>query len=269
MSKRKASELRVLFLGDVVGKVGRRVLNSELPNLKEKYLPDIIIANGENAAGGVGLDIKTAKEIHKAGVDIITSGNHVWHRKEFYSYLDLNKDTVIRPANYPDGVNGGGVCERFLDDGFKVVIINLIGRVFMNDLVDCPFRKVDKILSTINDENSFIFVDFHAEATSEKLAMGYHLDGRVGAIVGTHTHVQTSDNRILPNGTAYITDVGMCGAYDSIIGVKKESVLERFKTGLPTRFDVAKGQPLISGVIITYQKQEKKSLSIQRIHNLY
>jgi metallophosphoesterase (TIGR00282 family) len=256
----------VLFVGDIVAKTGREMLLSSLGDIITKYSPNLVIANGENAAGGLGLDVKTAKEIYDAGVQLITSGNHIWHKKEFIPYLNENSERVIRPINYPSGAPGSG--SLIFEDkakGVTIGVANALGRVFIPDLLSCPFRALDQLLETEFSKANIKFIDFHAEATSEKVAMGHFLDGRVSAVVGTHTHVQTADERILANGTAYISDVGMCGPRDGVIGVEAKYVIDRFITGRPTKFDSAKGAAILNAVYICFDENTGKAISIARI----
>ncbi len=253
---------RVLFIGDIVGKTGRRAVKKVLPVLKRQYTPHLVIANGENLAGGYGLTDKTTEEMFQAGVDLLTSGNHIWDKKESIGYIE-KEDRILRPLNYPPGVPGRGSAILSLQ-GTSVAVINLAGRVFMNHL-DCPFRKVQEELQRIKDTARIIIVDFHAEATSEKLAMGFFLDGRVSAVVGTHTHVQTADERLLPKGTAYITDVGMCGAMDSVIGMKYEDAIYRLTTQMPRRFEAAKGKALFCAVYLEISPETGLARRIERI----
>lgn len=249
--------MRVLFIGDVVGKPGRRALQTLLPSLRRELAPDLVIANGENAAGGNGLTLDTAHEILSAGVDIITSGNHIWDQKEFLPHLDSDLP-VLRPLNYPPGVPGKGYLQRG-----EVVVVNLQGRTFMPP-IDCPFRAADDLLPKLTHAR-LIIVDFHAEATSEKQAMGWYLDGRVSAVLGTHTHVPTADARILPKGTAFVTDVGMCGPSNSVIGVEVQDILERFLLQTPKRFTVAGGPAVLNAVLVTIDDQTGRALSIVRV----
>ncbi|RKX67971.1 TIGR00282 family metallophosphoesterase [candidate division TA06 bacterium] len=228
-------KLRVIFIGDIVGKGGRRIVKELVPSLKSRYEPDLVIANGENAANGKGLTPKITKELLNSGIDIMTSGNHIWNKPEIFDYLNETK-VLIRPNNYPEGVPGKGFTTIEIDDYGKVGIVNTQGRVFMQS-IDCPFRKTEDELSTLKDCNAII-VDFHGEATSEKKTFARYFSGRVSAVLGTHTHVQTTDCDIL-NGTAYISDVGMTGAFNSIIGMKYETVIDRFLKAIPTRFEVA------------------------------
>ncbi|HQH26472.1 MAG TPA: TIGR00282 family metallophosphoesterase [Oligoflexia bacterium] len=255
----------ILFLGDIVGRTGRRVVADNISALKEAYQPALIIANGENAAGGLGIDPGTANELFAAGIHIITSGNHIWSKKELIPVLNAPETRIIRPLNYAPGAPGKGSLIWQSPSGLRVAVINVMGRVFLSELLDCPFRAMDAVLQGEAGSADFIIVDVHAEATSEKIAMGYYLDGRVSAVCGTHTHVQTADERLLPQGTAYITDLGMCGPYDSVLGIKPEIIVERFLTGLPLRFDLAKGQGLLNGVVITCDEEKKKAVSIKRV----
>ena len=260
---------KIIFLGDIVGKVGRLGLESVLSGLRKTEQPDIVIANGENASGGLGLDAKTADEIFASGVDLITSGNHIWKKKDINEHLEHPQSKIIRPYNYPEGAPGRGFVSATTASGVRIGVLNLIGRVFMTDSVDCPFQAFDRFIENPGVELDYLLVDFHAEATSEKVAMGYHCDGRATAVVGTHTHVQTADERILPDGTAFICDVGMCGPLESVIGMQKEVILERFLTGRPTKFEVAKGAALINGVVIECGGDEKKASAIRRIRIKY
>jgi metallophosphoesterase (TIGR00282 family) len=258
--------LRILFFGDIVGRPGRNGVASMLPVWQQEFSPDIIIANGENAAGGMGITPDIATEIFADGVDVITLGNHVWQKRDIVSMLDEDA-RIIRPANYPPGVpgRGWGVFKVSQEKGTHppLAIVNLVGRVFMEDYDD-PFRGIDVILDEI--DTPLILVDFHAEATSEKMAFGFHVDGRVSAVIGTHTHVQTADERILAEGTAYITDVGMCGPLDSVIGMNKEIILKKFLTLMPARFEVASGDPIVSAVVIELDDRSGKAVSITRLN---
>lgn len=240
--------MNVLMLGDIFGRPGRNIVAEYLPDLLEQYQPVITVANGENAAGGFGLTRKIADELFSLGIDVITSGNHIWDQKEMYSYID-NEPRILRPANYPPSAPGSA-CYIHESEMCTIAVINLIGRVFMADY-DCPFRIIDQMIKELPDTVSHILVDFHGEATSEKIALARYLDGRVTAVVGTHTHVPTADEQILPEGTAYITDLGMCGPIHSILGVEPEIVISKFLTQLPTRFKVAKGPAELMGVVIT------------------
>jgi len=237
-----------MILGDVMGRPARHAVRDLVPSLIVKEEIDLVVANAENAAGGMGVDIKSAKELLSAGVQVLTSGNHIWKKKEIYSFLD-DQDSLIRPANFPAGAPGKGWC-LWQHNGLRALVINLQGRVFMPNHVDDPFRCVDEILRQHAAQSPVVIVDMHAEATSEKYAMGWYLDGRVSVVFGTHTHVQTADERILPAGTAYITDVGMCGPFDSVIGMEKESVIRGFITQLPRQFEVAQDNVVLQGAIV-------------------
>lgn len=254
--------MRILFIGDIFGKPGRRVVSEVLPDLREKHSLDFVIANGENAAGGMGITRETAVEILRS-VDAITLGNHVWKKKDIYAYLDEER-RVVRPANYPAGAPGCGSRVFSLDGGISLGLVNLCGRVFMENL-DNPFTVVEQILETLIPETDVILIDFHAEASSEKMAFACYVDGRVGAVVGTHTHVQTADERILPGGTAYITDVGMTGPVDSVIGVKKELIVSKFLTMMPNKFEVAEGEAVLSAVMIDFDASTGKATGIERL----
>ncbi len=259
--------MRVLMIGDVVGRPGRECVRDLLPRLKENYRVDFTIANGENLAGGVGCNESTASEIFKTGVDVLTMGNHVWDRKEALTYIAREKK-IIRPLNYPPGTPGAG-SGVFQAGDCKLAVINLSGRVFLPPL-DCPFRAAAAETERLRAITPLIIVDFHAEATSEKIALGYYLDGRVSAVLGTHTHVQTADERILPAGTAYITDVGMTGPYESVLGVKPENVIARFTSQLPVRFEVAAGEEKqLNGVVVEIDTGSGLARSITRINEVY
>ena len=255
--------MRILFVGDIVGKAGRKAIQEVLEETIETYKVEFTIANGENAAGGIGITPPIAIEILGQGVDVLTSGNHIWAKKEIFSFLD-EESRILRPANYPPRVPGRGAGVFELRGGEKVGVLNLEGRVFMKHL-DCPFRVGEREIETLNKETNIIIVDFHAEATSEKMAMGWFLNGKVSAVLGTHTHVQTSDDRILNEGTAYITDVGMTGPLDSVIGICKQVALERILTQIPWKFDVATEEIVLQGVVIEVDSETGKSKSIQRI----
>jgi metallophosphoesterase (TIGR00282 family) len=239
--------MKLLFVGDVVGSPGRRVLEELLPAMREEHAPDWIVVNGENSAGGLGITAKTAKAFFEMGADAITLGNHAYRHREVYSYLD-DERRIVRPANYAKGNPGRGhtVVEK---DGARLGVVNLSGLVFMK-AARSPFPEADTILEELDGKADHVLVDFHAEATSEKVAMGWHLDGRVTACLGTHTHVPTADGRVLPGGTAYISDVGMTGARDSVIGVRREQALEAFRTQMPIRFETADETPWVNAVLI-------------------
>ncbi|MFC2047645.1 TIGR00282 family metallophosphoesterase [Chloroflexota bacterium] len=249
----------ILAIGDIIGKPGRRVVCQLLPGLRKQYDLNLVIANAENAAGGLGLTSETAKELFNAGVDVLTSGNHIWAHKEIVPYLD-GKMPVVRPLNYPPGVPGRGYV---IND--QALVVSLMGRTFMGN-IDCPFRAMDKLLSELKHEPPVIIVDFHAEATSEKVAMGRYLDGRVSALLGTHTHVGTIDAQLLPQDTAYVTDIGMTGPMDSVIGDDTEAVLRHFLTSMPHRLSVGKGKMLFNAVMVEVANDSGRAISIDRIY---
>ena len=255
--------MKVLFIGDIVGKPGRKAVKEGLPGLVNKLKIDFVIANVENAAGGFGITRSVSEEIFSLGVDVFTSGNHIWDKKEAVTFI-TKENRLLRPANYPDGVAGYGSVVMNTSAGEKIAILNLSGRVFMQPL-DCPFQGAEKEIPALKEETKVIIVDFHAEATSEKSAMGWFLDGEVSAVIGTHTHVQTADEKILPKGTAFITDAGMTGPVNSIIGVKKEQIIDKFLTNIPTRFETAKGESILSGVLLDINPKTGHATKIQRI----
>jgi metallophosphoesterase (TIGR00282 family) len=255
--------MNVLFIGDVVGAPGRRALEELLPRLVDHYFLDLVIANGENAAGGLGITPQVADQLLGQGIDVLTSGNHIWKHKEIIPYLEAT-DRLIRPANYPPETPGRIYTIVETASGEKAAVFNLEGRVFMSPL-ECPFRTADRVLASLPSQVKVIIVDMHAEATSEKQAMGWHLDGRVSAVVGTHTHVQTADERILPGGAGYISDAGMTGPVDSVIGMKKEIILERFLSQLPQPFKVATQNIQLQGVILKIDAQGRCQ-EISRVH---
>lgn len=252
--------MNILCIGDIVGKPGRNFINTRLPKLIEEYKVDFVVANGENCAHGVGITKNTYDELVYAGVDVITLGNHTWAKREVLEFIE-DKTNLIRPANFPTNNPGRGytIVEKA---GKRIAVINLVGRVYMESY-DCPFRKVDEILASIENLADIIIVDFHAEATSEKLAMGWYLDGKVTAVFGTHTHVQTSDERLMPQGTAYITDVGMTGPYNSVLGVDKDIIIKKFITLMPGKFDVADGKAIFTALL--FEADNKKAKSINRL----
>lgn len=258
-----AMPVKILFIGDIIGKPGRQALSRELDRLVDRHSVDLVIVNGENAAGGFGLTLETAKELFDMGVHCITSGNHIWDKKEQVP-LVLADPRIIRPANYPDGVPGTGSALFTTPGGVKIAVLNLEGRVFMKYL-ECPFRYADREIERLKKETPLIFVDFHAEATSEKAALGWYLDGRVSALIGTHTHVQTADERILTQGTAYMSDAGMTGSFDSVIGIGKEDAIRKFLTQLPVKFEVPKKDLRLNGVVVAIDEASGKALSIERI----
>lgn len=250
--------MRILMVGDVVGRPGRRAVAALLPELRRKHEVDVVVANGENAAGGVGLTVDTAQELFKSGVDFITSGNHIWHHKEILAYMEA-EPCVLRPLNMPPGVPGRGYVVK---EG--TMVVNLLGRVFMGHF-DCPFRAMDHLLEEVSPRPRVILVDFHGEATAEKIALGWYLDGRVSAVLGTHTHVGTVDTRVLPRGTAFVSDVGMVGAADSVIGDDKDSVIDRFLTLMPHRLSVGKGNAVFNSVLVDVDADSGKATSIRRL----
>jgi metallophosphoesterase (TIGR00282 family) len=255
--------MRVMILGDVMGRPARRAVRDLVPALIEKEEIDLAIANAENAAGGMGVDIKSANELLSAGIQVLTSGNHIWKKKEIYPFLD-DHASLIRPANFPAGAPGKGWC-LWQRNGLRALIINLQGRVFMPNHVDDPFRCVDEILKQQGVNSRVVIVDMHAEATSEKYAMGWYLNGRASIVYGTHTHVQTADERILPAGTAYITDVGMCGPLDSVIGMEKETVIRGFITQLPRQFEVAQDNVVLQGIVVDVDETNGQAREIRRL----
>lgn len=254
--------MRLLFIGDIVGKVGREAITTYLSRLKQTYRPTVTIVNAENAAHGKGLTEKIYKDLLREGVDFMTMGNHTYGQRQIYDFID-SANRMVRPANFPEEASGVGM--RFIQiNEIKLAIINLQGRAFMQD-IDDPFKKADELINEAKKETDYIFVDFHAETTSEKNAMGWYLDGRASAVVGTHTHIQTSDERILPGGTGYITDVGMTGFYDGILGINRHEVITRFITSLPQRHVVPdEGRSVLSGVIIDINK-EGRTTHIERV----
>ncbi|MEW6726121.1 MAG: TIGR00282 family metallophosphoesterase [Bacillota bacterium] len=256
--------VRLLFIGDIVGRPGRRAVKEFLPRLVSRLDVEFVIANGENAAGGNGLTGEVAQELFGYGINVLTMGNHVWDKKEILNFIE-EEPRIIRPANYPPGTPGVGYGVFNTKRGAKVAVGNLSGRVFMPDL-DCPFRKADAILAEMARYTAVAVIDFHAEATSEKCALGWYLDGRASCVVGTHTHVQTADERILPGGTGYITDLGMTGPRDSVIGVKRELVIDRFLTQLPARFEVAGGPVQFNGLVVDIDQSSGKAVNVYRIN---
>jgi metallophosphoesterase (TIGR00282 family) len=251
--------MQILAIGDVIGKPGRQAVQKLLPGLRQQYDIDLVIANSENAAGGLGLTVSTAREMLDAGVDVLTSGNHIWDQKEIIPHLDGNMP-ILRPLNYPSGVPGRGCLTRD-----HIAIVNLIGRTFMNNY-DCPFRAMDSLIPRLRNNSTIIIVDFHAEATSEKVAMGRYLDGRVSAVVGTHTHVGTVDTKIFPKGTAHVTDIGMTGPAESIIGDDIQVVLQRFLTVMPVRLAVGTGNKIVfNSVLMNIDDKSGQAISIERL----
>jgi len=254
--------LRVLFIGDIIGRPGRRAVTELLPGIKGEYGIGFTVANCENTAGGFGVTARIIDELTELGVDVLTSGNHIWDRRGVAEELD-SFTNVLRPYNYPPGLPGRGWASFEAPGGNRIAVANLQGRVFMRP-IDCPFRGADELLKKIDEK--MILVDMHAEATSEKVAMGWHLDGRVSAVIGTHTHVQTSDETVLPGGTAYITDAGMTGPHDSVIGIEKEAIIKRFLTEVPNRFEVGKDDIRLSGLVVSLDTATGKAVDVKRIH---
>jgi metallophosphoesterase (TIGR00282 family) len=256
--------INILCIGDVVGRPGRDILAKHLPLIKKEQAIDVVIVNGENAAGGSGILPKHALELMEMGADAITLGDHVWDKKEISEYLDEHT-TIVRPANFPEGAPGKGWNVIASANGTKVGVINLLGRSFMRYNVNCPFRTLDEALKEITSLTPIIVVDMHAETTSEKVAMGHYADGRVSVVFGTHTHIQTADEKVTSKGTAYITDLGMTGPYDSVIGQNKEKILKRFLTSLPQKFEVAEGDAKICGIIVSVDEKTGQARSISRL----
>ncbi|MGM0366177.1 MAG: TIGR00282 family metallophosphoesterase [Actinomycetota bacterium] len=258
--------MKVLFLGDIFGKPGRNAIKKELGPMVEEENIDVVVANGENAAGGLGITPQVCDTLLGMGIDVITSGNHIYKKKEIYPYIK-EQPRLLKPANYPPSTPGKGyhIFSGPKTAGRKVAVLNLCGRVFVENL-DCPFRSAEKLLADIRRQTNIVIVDFHGEVTSEKVAMGWFLDGKVSAVIGTHTHVQTADHRILPEGTAYITDAGMVGPRDSVIGVKKEIIIERFLNVMPQKFVVATGDVCINGVIIDINNITGQAAAIKPVN---
>lgn len=256
--------MNILFIGDIMGKPGRRAVRELLPGLLGSMEVDLVIANCENAAGGFGVTREIVEELFSENIDVLTSGNHIWDKKEAESFIEDYRN-LIRPANYPRGVRGFGSTITVGRSGTLVGVLNLMGRVFMRDL-DCPFRAAQRELALLKEKTKIVVVDFHAEATSEKQALGWFLDGEVAAVLGTHTHVQTADERVLPEGTAFITDAGMTGPFDSIIGNEKSKVIERFLTAIPNKFEVARGDVFLQGALIKIDPENGLSTGIERIN---
>ena len=253
----------VLMLGDIIGRAGRMVVQACLGRLIRRHQAAFVVANGENAAAGMGITAEIALDLFNAGVDVITSGNHIWCKREIVSFLD-DEPRLLRPANYPGQVPGRGAGLFTAAEGSKVGVVNLEGRVFMNNL-DCPFRAADRLIADLATETPLIVVDFHAETTSEKGALGFYLDGRVSVVAGTHTHVQTADERVLPGGTGFITDLGMTGSLDGVIGFRKEQAIQRFLTQRPVRLEPAKRAPVVNGLVATLDIASGRALKVERI----
>lgn len=255
--------MRILFIGDIVGRSGRRAVAELLPELVEERGVDFVVANGENAAGGIGITPRIGEELLDLGIDVLTTGNHVWDKREAFDLL-ASCDRVLRPANYPPGAAGRGARVYESRSGVSVGVVNLQGRVFMQE-IDCPFRRGSELLMELKERTPVLLVDIHAEATSEKLALGWYLSGQASAVLGTHTHVQTADERILEGHTAYITDVGMTGPADSVIGIKKDLSIARFVTQLPQRFEAATGPSTLCAVLLEIDEASGAASSVERI----
>jgi len=254
--------MKILFIGDIVGNPGRDAVAKPIPAMRKNVEADVVIVNGENAAGGSGITENVARELFSFGCDVITLGDHVWDKREVYPYLN-SEAHIVRPANFSSEAPGRGVCVIDVK-GVKVAVIALLGRTYMKYLTNCPFRALDAVLGGL-DGVKVILVDMHAEATSEKVTMGWYADGRVSAVVGTHTHIQTADEKVLPKGTAYITDLGMTGPYDSVIGQIKERIIERYLTGLPNKFEVAAHKATLCGVVMDVDESTGRARTITRI----
>jgi len=257
--------MNILCIGDIVGRPGREAVAFALPKIKKEHAIDFVIANAENASGGSGLIPKNAEEIFGFGVDVITMGDHVWDKPEIFPYLQEQTQKIVRPANFPEGVPGVGWTITTANNGVRLCVINLLGRTFMRYNVLCPFLTLDGIIAKIKDQVSVIIVDMHAETTSEKVAMGHFSDGKVSAVYGTHTHIQTADEKILPQGTAYITDLGMSGPYDSVIGQDKAKIITRFLTSMPNKFEVAQAPGTLHGVVVKIDPKTGKAEGITRL----
>jgi metallophosphoesterase (TIGR00282 family) len=255
--------MKVLFIGDIVGKPGRTAVKTILPGLVDKCKIDFVIANGENIAGGFGLTEPLVADLFRTGIHVITTGNHVWDKKDFIPYISKD-NRVLRPHNYPPGVPGSGSLVLTLPNGLKAAVLNLSGRVFMTGM-DCPFRTGRDEIEKLSAETNIIIIDFHAEATSEKIAFGYYVDGKVSAVIGTHTHVQTADEKVLQNGTAYITDVGMTGPFYSVIGMDIDQIIRRFLTSMPAKFETAQGPVILSAVTVDINNETGRATGIQRL----
>jgi hypothetical protein len=262
MPNTSSNTIKVLAFGDCVGKPGKAALRKEIQKLKAAYGADFVVVNGENVSGGIGIEAECYHDIRRYGADIITLGDHAFQKRGSAALLETYKDTLIRPANYPPGAPGRGYTILTLASGLRIGIVNLMGRVFIEKALDCPFRAMEALLSNELNSADLILVDFHAEATSEKVAFGRHFDGRVALIWGTHTHIQTSDARILPKGTGYITDLGMTGPFDSVIGMDTDTAIERITTGLPSQHKVAKGDAIVSGIHAEISIEDKTTVSI-------
>ena len=256
--------MKILFIGDIVGSPGRHAVKDIVPAFKKARGIDLVVANAENSAGGSGITPRVARDLFQSGCDVLTSGDHVWRRPDVIELLHTQPQ-ILRPLNFPKTTPGHGSCVVTTESGVKVAVICLLGRIFIDAMVESPFTVMQEELKRLREQTPVIFVDFHAEATSEKVAMGWFLDGQVSALVGTHTHIQTADETILPKGTAYLTDAGMTGPYDSVIGRNKDKIIERFLTGMPTRFELGVGDVQMHGALIEIDEKTGKALSIERI----
>lgn len=256
--------MRILFIGDIVGSPGRDAVRQVVPRLKEEQAIDFVIANAENAAGGTGITPRVANDLFNSGCNVLTSGDHIWRRQEVLEIINSN-DNLLRPLNLPISSPGRGYNFYKTESNLTIAVVSLLGRVFVEAMTDSPFISIREIIAILKKQTNIIVVDFHAEATSEKVAMGWFLDGEVSCVLGTHTHIQTADEQILPKGTAYITDVGMTGPFDSVIGRKKEKIIERFLTGMPIRFELGTEDIRLQGVIVEIDDKTGKGLSIMRI----
>ena len=255
--------MKILFIGDVVGSPGRQAIDKLLPGLKKELGLHFVIANAENAAGGSGITLKVAQDLFASGVDVLTSGDHIWKKREILDFINT-EERILRPLNFPSGTPGRGSNLYTVKEGLKIGVICVNGRVFM-DALECPFKTTLAAAQELREETKTIIVDIHAEATSEKIALGWYLDGKVSALIGTHTHIQTADEKILPAGTAYLTDAGMTGPYDSVIGRRVKDVLERFLTAVPVRFEVAEDNVQLHGALLDIDEVTGKARSISRI----
>lgn len=257
--------IKILYLGDIFGEPGRRIVKHFVPLLRQKHQLDLVLANCENVSHGRGVGSKHARELAGSGVDFMTSGNHIYDVEEVYAYLNQSDAKVLRPYNLPQGVPGRGTTVVETISGVRVGLVNIMGSLFMNMSLDEPFAAADRAIEDLKQKSDVIVLDMHCDATSEKRAMGWHVAGRVQLVVGTHTHVPTADEEILPGGTAYITDLGMCGPYDSIIGMDKQNVLKKFRTGMKKKFEVAQGDVRLCGVICEIDVHEKKAVKLERV----
>ncbi len=255
--------MNILFVGDIVGKPGKFATHTLLPKLKKEYQIDLCIANGENVSGGKGISERSLKKLFHYGIDVVTSGNHIWHHRDYQKYLN-SEAKILRPLNYPPQVPGRGILTVKTANGVPVTVMNFQGRTYLFD-IDCPFQTFLREMEKRDPSVKVIIIDFHAEATSEKLAFGYFADGKVSAVIGTHTHVQTADARIFPQGTGYITDVGMTGSFDSVIGVVKEKAIQKFLYNMPVPFELAKENPCLQGLFLTIDESSGKTTALERI----